>query len=63
METFQTNILRNKNDNSIFAWYTCRNSFRQQTTILKPLGRLLIHLLSLIAIPVIFLTVVLAVTK
>lgn len=37
--------------------------FRQQTTILEPLGTLLIHLLSLIAIPVIFLTVVLAVNK
>ncbi|MFU0791757.1 MAG: dicarboxylate/amino acid:cation symporter [Virgibacillus proomii] len=37
--------------------------FRQQTTILEPLGTLLIHLLSLIAIPVIFLTVILAVNK
>lgn len=35
----------------------------QQADILKPLGTLLIHLLRLIAIPVIFLTVVLAVNK
>ncbi|WP_311944798.1 cation:dicarboxylate symporter family transporter [Halomonas piscis] len=33
--------------------------FRDQATLVKPLGTLLIHLLSLIAIPVIFLTVVL----
>lgn len=37
--------------------------FRDQTTLVKPLGTLLIHLLSLIAIPVIFLTVVLAVSQ
>lgn len=37
--------------------------FREQANLLKPLGTLLIHLLSLIAIPVIFLTVVLAVNK
>ncbi|RFA35452.1 dicarboxylate/amino acid:cation symporter [Virgibacillus dokdonensis] len=37
--------------------------FQDQTDILEPLGTLLIHLLSLVAIPVIFLTVVLAVNK
>jgi Na+/H+-dicarboxylate symporter len=37
--------------------------FRDQATLIKPLGTLLIHLLSLIAIPVIFLTVVLAVSQ
>lgn len=37
--------------------------FREQAALLKPLGTLLIHLLSLIAIPVIFLTVVLAVSQ
>lgn len=37
--------------------------FREQTEFLRPLGTLLIRLLSLIAIPVIFLTVVLAVNK
>ncbi|WP_311948294.1 dicarboxylate/amino acid:cation symporter [Halomonas piscis] len=37
--------------------------FRDQATLVKPLGTLLIHLLSLIAIPVIFLTVVLAVSQ
>ncbi|GAA3908254.1 dicarboxylate/amino acid:cation symporter [Halomonas cibimaris] len=37
--------------------------FREQATLVKPLGTLLIHLLSLIAIPVIFLTVVLAVSQ
>lgn len=37
--------------------------FREQATLVKPLGTLLIHLLSLIAIPVIFLTVVLAVSR
>ncbi|WP_284139359.1 MULTISPECIES: dicarboxylate/amino acid:cation symporter [unclassified Virgibacillus] len=37
--------------------------FRQQASIVAPLGTLLIHLLSLVAIPVIFLTVVLAVNK
>ncbi|TRM11920.1 dicarboxylate/amino acid:cation symporter [Lentibacillus cibarius] len=37
--------------------------FGQQAEIVRPLGTLLIHLLSLIAIPVIFLTVVLAVDK
>ncbi|GAB4071875.1 dicarboxylate/amino acid:cation symporter [Barrientosiimonas marina] len=35
--------------------------FQDQTAFLEPLGTLFIHLLSLIAIPVIFLTVVLAV--
>ncbi len=37
--------------------------FREHTEIISPLGTLLIRLLSLIAIPVIFLTVVLAVNK
>ncbi|GGA87242.1 dicarboxylate/amino acid:cation symporter [Ornithinibacillus halotolerans] len=37
--------------------------FRTDTEVLQPLGTLLIHLLSLIAIPVIFLTVVLAVNQ
>lgn len=37
--------------------------FREHTEFIKPLGTLLIRLLSLIAIPVIFLTVVLAVNK
>lgn len=37
--------------------------FGQSADILKPFGTLLIHLLSLIAIPVIFLTVVLAINK
>lgn len=37
--------------------------FGQQAEIMRPLGTLLIHLLSLVAIPVIFLTVVLAVNK
>ncbi|GAB2726533.1 dicarboxylate/amino acid:cation symporter [Halomonas garicola] len=37
--------------------------FRDQATLVKPLGTLLIHLLSLLAIPVIFLTVVLAVSQ
>ncbi|WP_289891234.1 dicarboxylate/amino acid:cation symporter [Virgibacillus pantothenticus] len=37
--------------------------FQNQTNVLEPLGTLLIHLLSLIAIPVIFLTVVLAVNQ
>ncbi|TMN23118.1 dicarboxylate/amino acid:cation symporter [Lentibacillus cibarius] len=37
--------------------------FGQQAEVVRPLGTLLIHLLSLIAIPVIFLTVVLAVDK
>src|SRR5690625_891077 len=37
--------------------------FGEKADILAPLGTLLIHLLSLIAIPVIFLTVVLAVNK
>ncbi|RYG72106.1 dicarboxylate/amino acid:cation symporter [Lentibacillus lipolyticus] len=37
--------------------------FGQQAEVIRPLGTLLIHLLSLIAIPVIFLTVVLAVDK
>lgn len=37
--------------------------FREHAALLKPLGTLLIRLLSLIAIPVIFLTVVLAVNK
>ncbi|WP_077300663.1 dicarboxylate/amino acid:cation symporter [Virgibacillus pantothenticus] len=36
---------------------------QNQTNVLEPLGTLLIHLLSLIAIPVIFLTVVLAVNQ
>src|SRR5690625_5937723 len=37
--------------------------FREHAELLNPLGVLLIRLLSLIAIPVIFLTVVLAVNK
>lgn len=37
--------------------------FKTDTEILKPLGTLLLHLLSLIAIPIIFLTVVLAVNQ
>ncbi|MCT1901613.1 dicarboxylate/amino acid:cation symporter [Oceanobacillus sojae] len=37
--------------------------FGKQAELLKPLGTLLIHLLSLIAIPIIFLTVVLAVNQ
>ncbi|PFA67179.1 dicarboxylate/amino acid:cation symporter [Bacillus sp. AFS015802] len=37
--------------------------FKSDAEILKPFGTVLIHLLSLIAIPVIFLTVVLAVNK
>jgi Na+/H+-dicarboxylate symporter len=37
--------------------------FKSDTEILKPFGTVLIHLLSLIAIPVIFLTVVQAVNK
>lgn len=37
--------------------------FREKSTVLEPLGTLLINLLSLVAIPVIFLTVVLAVNK
>jgi Na+/H+-dicarboxylate symporter len=37
--------------------------FNTDTEILRPLGTLLIHLLSLVAIPVIFLTVVLAVNQ
>lgn len=37
--------------------------FKQETEVISPLGTLLINLLSLVAIPVIFLTVVLAVDK
>jgi Na+/H+-dicarboxylate symporter len=37
--------------------------FNTDTEVLRPLGTLLIHLLSLVAIPVIFLTVVLAVNQ
>jgi len=37
--------------------------FREQAAVLKPFGTLLINLLTLVAIPVIFLTVVLAVNQ
>lgn len=37
--------------------------FREKATVLEPLGTIFINLLSLVAIPVIFLTVVLAVNK
>lgn len=38
-------------------------TFSSSADVIKPLGTLLIHLLSLVAIPIVFLTVVLAVNK
>lgn len=63
MEFIQKNVLHFKNDDRVCARIVVGVIFGPEAAVLKPLGTLLIKLLNLIATPVVFLTVVLAVNQ